>query len=201
MNQTGILITAENDTTLGVLAAEGNDIGGLSPGSGNVISGNSGDGIQINSGSLNTSIFGNLIGTDYTGKLPLKNGSNGISIYNSPETDIGFGNPASANTIANNGLAGILINASDHTTIKNDTITGNYAGIDIKGTAATDSDIEADTIKNNGTGIILEQDAGENTIGGAYRRQRKRHRRQHKFWRAHLRLRPEHIRGERHRSQ
>ena len=125
MNTNGIVVTAINDPTLGVLPSQGNTIGGIEPNAANIISGNSNDGIQIDDGSTNTTIVANLIGADLSGKLPLKNGANGISINNSSFNDIGLPDPSSINTIANNGAAGILINSSTQTIVRNATITGN----------------------------------------------------------------------------
>ena len=83
----------------------GNVIGGIDPGEGNVISGNSGVGVFLAGPATNTnSIQGNLIGTDATGTLAVGNGTTGVHI------DEGDSNSVGANTIANNGSNGVTIN-------------------------------------------------------------------------------------------
>jgi len=79
-----------------VFSSIGSVIGGLTatPGAppGNLISGNSGNGVQLSNGS-STLVQGNLIGTDATGTQPLGNQQAGILIV-----DAG-GNPSHDNTI------------------------------------------------------------------------------------------------------
>ena len=57
-------------------------IGGTTPGAGNVISGNAGDGVMITYVSRFL-VQGNLIGTDGDGDQPLPNGGNGVSVVGS----------------------------------------------------------------------------------------------------------------------
>ena len=58
--------------------ASANTIGGTSDGEGNLISGNQGDGVQLNGTSTaDNLVAGNQIGTDTTGELPLSNGGAG----------------------------------------------------------------------------------------------------------------------------
>ncbi len=64
----GILLSGSSDNT----------IGGTFAGAGNVISGNAGDGILLES-ETGDSVFGNRIGTDVTGSLALGNAGNGIT--------------------------------------------------------------------------------------------------------------------------
>jgi hypothetical protein len=68
-------------------------IGGLTAGSGNVISGNRGDGVRI---SDDTVVAGNNIGTDLTGGKPLGNGAAGVAFEFTGDT-------IEDNTIAFNG--------------------------------------------------------------------------------------------------
>ena len=75
--------------------------------SGNVISGNLGDGVHFNGGDSNT-VTGNYIGTDATGAVALGNGSQGINIFNNANQNvIGGTAPGKANVIANNRVNGI----------------------------------------------------------------------------------------------
>src|SRR5207244_3832248 len=54
--------------------ASGNTIGGTAPGAGNVISGNLGNGIEIENSSSGTVVAGNLIGTNAGGTNSIPNG-------------------------------------------------------------------------------------------------------------------------------
>src|SRR5262249_13114286 len=63
-----------------------NTIGGAVTGAGNVISGNTGDGLRINSGQSGTLVQGNMIGTNAAGNAALANGLNGVEIEGSNNT-------------------------------------------------------------------------------------------------------------------
>jgi hypothetical protein len=78
-NGAGILVTSAN-----------NFIGGTTAATGNVISGNTGAGIQITgAGAANNSVIGNDIGTNFTGTLPLGNGGSGIVIDQAANNTVG----------------------------------------------------------------------------------------------------------------
>jgi len=80
-------------------------IGGTVNGSGNVISGNSGNGIYIGAGS-NLAIRRNYIGTDANGLLPIGNGAYAIRADAAPGTQIGT--PGNGNVISGNGRGIVL---------------------------------------------------------------------------------------------
>jgi uncharacterized repeat protein (TIGR01451 family) len=115
-------------------------IGGLTAADRNVISGNSGDGIDVYSGSgqpTGNVIVGNLIGTDVTGTRALGNTANGIFLGSSGN-QIGGTGPGAANTIAFNGLAGVRVGSYNFETgvtanpVRGNAIFGNSAlGIDL----------------------------------------------------------------------
>jgi uncharacterized repeat protein (TIGR01451 family) len=96
------------NNSYGVLisGARSNVIGGTTPAEGNVISGNSADGVVISSGDGNL-IQGNAIGTDATHTASLGNIGNGVTIYTSGNT-IGGASPSAGNTIAFNRGSGVL---------------------------------------------------------------------------------------------
>ena len=74
-----------------------------------MISGNNGDGIDVESGVANTLIQGNYIGVDQTGAKPLGNGGDGLSIDAAPGITIGGTVQGAGNVISANALAGLLI--------------------------------------------------------------------------------------------
>jgi titin len=93
---------------VGIAQHEGQTtIGGSTAGTGNVVSGNTGDGIAISGDALihsNATVQGNLVGTDATGSGALGNGGQGVDIgaYVSATT-------LADNVIAHNGRAGVLV--------------------------------------------------------------------------------------------
>ena len=124
-------------------------IGGTSAGAGNLISGNSSNGIIIPyAGVVNTVIQGNHIGTDGTGAGPLGNGSQGIDIYHASGTTIGGTGAGAANTIAYNGRTGVRLSYSNspapeirRNSIRGNSIYGNgMLGIDLSGDKVTPND-------------------------------------------------------------
>jgi titin len=117
----------------GIIFTNGSNdlVGGTAAGAGNVISGNSGKGIDcFVIGSDNETIQGNLIGTDATGTAPLGNGDDGVYISGPSNVMIGGTDAGARNIIASNGGTGIYV-FSKAVSI---TIQGNYIGTDITGT-------------------------------------------------------------------
>jgi Bacterial Ig-like domain (group 3)/Right handed beta helix region len=128
----------------------GNTIGGTAPGSANVISGNTSDGVEINASPGNL-VEGNLIGTDITGKLAVPN-QYGVYLDNdSTGNTIGGTTAQARNVISGNLSEGVQIY---DTGTSGNIIEGNYIGVDITGDAALGSYY----------GILLF--ASGNTIGG-----------------------------------
>jgi len=115
-NETGVLITGSN-----VL------IGGDS-GSGNVISGNLGDGISMN-GAQNVTVADNFIGTNATGTAAKPN-FNGVHIVDTTNSSIGT--VTGRNIISGNSFDGIFISGDSPGTV----IVNNYIGTDVTGTIA-----------------------------------------------------------------
>jgi len=147
-----------NGTGISITGCSSNTIGGSSAGSANVISGNIGNGIVIESGngpSANNDIFGNLIGTTSTGSGALANGQCGIAIEGASGTQIGFPAVGSGNTIAGNVGPGIeLSSGATGTVIQNNSI----------GVAADGKTL----VGNKSDGILLD-DAPQSQVGGTDR--------------------------------
>ena len=126
-------------------------VGGTTPGSGNLISGNKGHGIYVD-GNADV-IQGNLIGTDVSGKLVIRNYL-GIEMNGATNGQIGGTTDAARNVISGNLGDGLDIKNSSTGGNK---VQGNYIGTDILGKAA---------LPNGGFGITLNNTIN-NTIGGA----------------------------------
>jgi hypothetical protein len=98
----------------GVLVdGDSNIVGGTSPAARNVISGNDGEGININSGSRNE-VQGNLIGTKKDGVGALGNAGDGVFVHDGQRNTIGGSGVTArfaANTIAFNGRDGVEVRA------------------------------------------------------------------------------------------
>ncbi len=133
-DRTGMLFLA-NSTGLDIVNAGNNIVGGTTPRTRNVISGNNNGGINIDDGSAGNRIFGNEIGTDATGLGPLSN-YYGISLSAAPGTIIGSRTAGAGNVISGN-YYGILggFNYSLGQGPDNTTIQGNLIGTDATGLA------------------------------------------------------------------
>jgi hypothetical protein len=127
--------------------ASGNTIGGSAAGSGNIISGNSEDGVEI-WGSAN-SVQGNTIGLNAAGAA-LGNTGHGVLIAAGTANLIGGTAAGAGNIISGNNSNGIRLGANGQT------VQGNIIGLDPTGTVA---------IPNGGDGIYAPSD--NNVIGGS----------------------------------
>lgn len=136
--------------------AVGLTIGGTAPGAGNVISGNSQDGIIMRYTDGHT-IQGNLIGTNSSGTAALGNGLNGIYITSESDGTLVGGTVSGAgNVISGNSQNGILVSGTDYYAHR-DTIQGNLIGTDITGNQP---------IPNLKAGIELGTNSTEMVVGG-----------------------------------
>jgi len=107
-----------------------NTIGGTSPGEGNLISANGGNGIYMASASFNV-VQGNFIGTDFTGAVGLANGLCGMNLSGSGLNTIGGTEAGARNVISGNNANGIELSSSGTT---GNVIQGNLIGTDLAGT-------------------------------------------------------------------
>jgi parallel beta-helix repeat protein len=161
-NRIGVNITK----SIGAPASEAafsNTIGGISAGAGNVISGNSRDGIQIAFGSFSNIVLGNFIGTDISGgadpnaPINLGNSRDGIHISDATDNLIGGVTVAERNIIAGNLNHGVAIKPGDLDlpTVRNQ-VQGNYIGVLIDGVTGHGNIFD---------GVYIEE-ASDNIIGG-----------------------------------
>ncbi len=160
-NPAGTAAAANGASGILVAAGAGNMIGGSSPGSGNVISGNAGAGIALSGGSTLNSIEGNYIGTNAAGAAAVPNGGNGgIDISGAPNNFIGGSAAGAGNVISGNAGFGVSINGS----APGNVIKGNYIGTDASGNAAI---ANADGIFVDASGqIVGDTTGGGNTVSG-----------------------------------
>jgi parallel beta-helix repeat protein len=132
--------------------ASGNTIGGTSAAARNVISGNIAAGVEL-SNATNNSVVGNYIGVSFSGQVASPNAI-GILVGNGSAMNTIGGDSTTTNVISGNRGAGIDLRGS--------TVTGNMVQANFIGTDASG----AMTIPN-GVGIMIEQGAVSNLIGGA----------------------------------
>jgi CSLREA domain-containing protein len=134
-----------NRDGLNLSGASGNVIGGNTPATRNIVSGNDGQGIDFEAFTQGNRILGNLIGTTANGSGALGNGQYGLGIFGTSTSDnkIGDGTSAGANTIAFNGSDGIEVdfNASQtgNTISRNSIFSNAGLGIDLIGGVETDT--------------------------------------------------------------
>jgi len=130
---TGTSAAANGQNGIFVSGGAGDTIGGLTSAEGNVISGNSQNGIVIqNTNTTDTRVIGNFIGTNAAGTAAVPNGNRGISI-DSPFGRLGGGEPGARNIISGNNGAGIL--GFNSGSFSNE-IQGNFIGTDVTGMIA-----------------------------------------------------------------
>ncbi len=118
-----------------------------------MISANAGAGVSI-AGTTTTGvmILGNFIGTDYTGKVALGNGTFGVLVSGTPGVTIGGTATGARNIISGNATAGIGLFADTTGAL----VQGNLIGTDITGGLPL----------GNGNGIIIDGGSSNNSIGG-----------------------------------
>ena len=134
--------------------AADNTLGGSTSAAANVISGNTADGVEIQLGGENL-VAANVIGTTSSGSSSLGNGTDGVSILNSPANIIGGTTSSSGNVIAGTGNGnGVELSGANATATS---CWGNSIGTNSDG---------ADLLGNSGDGVAIDTGASNNTIGG-----------------------------------
>lgn len=156
-NAVGVsLETGASAMTIGGTA--GTTPGGACTGACNVISGNTGNGVQIVGATTNANtVSGNHIGVNGAGTGAVANGANGVAITTGAQTNV-IGGSGAGNVISGNALQGVTLQgAGTHS----NRVEGNRIGTNSAGAAA---------IPNAQDGVGLAADAGDvglpNVIGG-----------------------------------
>ena len=169
----GIWVTdGANDNTIGGTVI-GNDAGGLAnnptgskgtvpgvfvtPPLGNLISGNSENGVLIDANSQNNALFGNYIGTTASGNAALGNTLDGVAIngadFNSLHGCTVVDEPfVYYNVVSGNGGNGIHVTNSDHVTIR-----ANFAGVGAD---------NASIVANGNDGVLIDGSSRNTQVGG-----------------------------------
>jgi len=167
VNASGIALLGSLATGIGIEQGTGNTIGGAAAGAGNVINA-TGIGISVGGVCANclfdTSIQGNLIGTDATGTIPFNTLVEAIQVAQSASTTIGGSTAGAGNVITAQGI-GIKIGESPTDIV----IQGNKIGTDISGTKPLGNggagiDVGADSAASTTSGTIGGTNAGEGNI-------------------------------------
>ena len=139
-----------------IVGGQENVIGGLDASEKNVISGNAGNGIRVQGKTaVKNEIVGNTIGAGQPAIARLPNQLNGILIHNAPETRIGSALSGGGNIILGNRLNGIQIQGPDATGTR---IENNDIGLVF---------FPFGMLGNTQNGVIVADDAHDNTIGGS----------------------------------
>ena len=146
-NGTGIVVDGSPDHV----------IGGATTGAGNVISGNTEQGVLIvGAGASGVVVSGNRIGTTADGSTALGNGAEGVRVEGAPGARLGGATEAERNVISGNGFFGVRILGEGASGV---TVAGNTIGTDATGTVA---------LPNGGsttTGVVVDGAPGA-VIGG-----------------------------------
>ncbi len=142
------------NSTDGVLIqtnASSNTIGGTAAGAGNVISGDTTNGVEITgTGTSSNVVEGDYIGTDLTGTVAIANAT-GVEIDTSASGNTIGGSAAAARNIISGNSYGVTLNDTT-----SDAVEGNFIGTDLTGSIAV----------ANGIGVLIWASATGNTIGG-----------------------------------
>ncbi len=124
---------------------------------GNLISGNGGNGVMIDAGSLDNALNGNFIGTTASGDGALGNAGNGVWIDRAPDNSLVgckfVNNPfVYYNVISGNRQNGLRVTSSDNVTVQ-----GNFFGVGANNTTI---------VKNRLDGILVDGSSVNTQVGG-----------------------------------
>ncbi|MCP3937599.1 MAG: hypothetical protein GY708_19775, partial [Actinomycetia bacterium] len=148
-------------------------IGGSGASEGNVISGNTSDGVRIdgnaNAATTGNMLEGNLIGTDSTGAFDRGNGSYGVNIFGAANANtVGGSTAAHGNVISGNGSgshAGVRVLGA---TTSANVIRFNKIGTNAAGDAALLNDLHGVWIDGAPNTDVFDNLVSGNNIHGVY---------------------------------
>jgi CSLREA domain-containing protein len=149
----GLAAIANGGHGLDIIGAGTHAIGGTVAGAGNLISGNGLDGILFTNftsiKSSNTTVQGNLIGTNVTGLSALPNLVHGLELAAADGTQIGGTTSAARNIISGNGGDGVRFGSTNFTRLE-----GNYIGVDASSTGPLGNGVHG-VLTGSGFGDII----------------------------------------------
>ncbi|MFN3404899.1 MAG: hypothetical protein ACK40G_12440 [Cytophagaceae bacterium] len=160
LNPAGDAARANTSHGINIVGSSSINIGGTSAGQGNVISGNSQSGVNIDLLSSSITVAGNYIGTRADGTAALANGSHGVNVVNSSTVVIGGTTSSHRNIISGNGASGINVAGGAHGTV----IKSNYIGTNAAGTAAILNGLHGVFLTASNNCIIGGPSAGERNV-------------------------------------
>jgi hypothetical protein len=170
--------------------ADGNTVGGSTPGARNVVAGQGSDGVAIIGGSSDNIVIGNYIGTDITGSVGISNRAGVVLNGAGSGNTVGGTTAGARNVISGNNNDGVAVSTNEGPS----TVMGNFIGTDATGAAAVpnakvgvhittafsvpgpggniiggDSPGERNVISGNGTdGVRIDNVSAANTVSGNY---------------------------------
>jgi len=160
---TGTIDRGNGNDGIQISGVRNNRIGGALPQHRNVISGNGSDGVEVGGvGSVDNLIIGNFIGTSATGDTAIGNSSDGVSVVlGASATQIGGAATAERNVIAGNGSDGIEINGTATT---DTSIFGNYIGLDLTGSIDLGNAVNGIAINASSNNLVGGTAAGQRNV-------------------------------------
>lgn len=166
-NAAGTAAIANQSSGVVIDASANNTIGGLAAAR-NLISGNTGNGIQILNGANGNIIQSNFIGTNSAGTGSLANTGNGVTVSSGSLNMIGGTASGLANVIAFNSGSGVTVISGAGNAIRRNSIFSNGSfGIDLGADGPTANDAgDGDTGANNGQNFPVLTSVG----GGPFTR-------------------------------
>ncbi len=141
-----------NVNGLGVYNTYNVTVGGSASGAGNVISGNSAAGLDLQGGDTYGAVVqGNLIGTDVTGTIAMGN-RHGVVLHTAHDNTIGGTGSGEGNVIAHSTLRGVAVAVGTGNVISGNSIHSNaQLGIDLEFDGVTPND--TDDLDTGGNGL------------------------------------------------
>jgi uncharacterized repeat protein (TIGR01451 family) len=161
-NLAGTAALGNTNDGVRIFGSSSNTIGGTTAGAGNLISGNSGDGIAIleptasGPAANGNTVLGNFIGTNAAGTAAIANAGSGILIGSADGNTIGGTSTGAGNLISGNTGDGVRITITGETSAVSNLVQGNLIGTNAAGDTA---------LGNGGSGVAIDA-ASNNTIGG-----------------------------------
>ena len=108
-DEAGSVAVPNYGSGLNVCDAHDLNIGGLSAGDANVMSGNFSDGLSVTCDSAENLVRGNLIGVGSDATTSIPNGGHGVSMRNADRNAVGGAAPGAGNVIASNSVSGVAV--------------------------------------------------------------------------------------------